>query len=529
MRPKVWRPAVEPSPAERVIIRRIRRAKLFVFLREHRHVLFSDEFQAELAGLYVDASQGQPPVPPAQLALALVLQTYQGVSDDEVIEATVMDRRWQLVLDCLDAEHPPFAKGTLVGFRARLIEADLDRRLVERTVELAAATGAFGPRALRAALDSSPLWGAGRVEDTLNLMGHALRKALGVIARQQGRGLTDLAGIAAQAGAPMVGASSLKAALDLDWDDPVARDHALGLVLAAVDAVAVFVAAQPDVDPAAAASVAVAHQVRDQDVDLAAVETGAGPTLRRGVAKDRRISVEDATMRHGRKSRSTLIDGYKRHVLTDLDSGLIPAVGLTAANAPEASVTGQLSDDLAAQQATLAELHIDRAYLSSELVRQRAEGLTIYCKAWRVHNGPSAAPRFAKTAFALDFDRGELTCPNQVVMAFRPGGTVHFPAQTCNACPLRERCTTSAAGRSVHIHPDERLLAELRQRQLTPHGRAKLRERVAVEHTLAHVGQWQGRRARYLGTRKNLFDLRRVAVVHNLHVIARQPAGQQAA
>jgi len=38
------------------------------------------------------------------------------------------------------------------------------------------------------------------------------------------------------------------------------------------------------------------------------------------------------------------------------------------------------------------------------------------------------------------------------------------------------------------------------------------------------VGHWQGRRARYLGTRKNLFDLRRVAVVHNLHVIARQPA-----
>jgi hypothetical protein len=47
---------------------------------------------------------------------------------------------------------------------------------------------------------------------------------------------------------------------------------------------------------------------------------------------------------------------------------------------------------------------------------------------------------------------------------------------------------------------------------------------VKVEHALAHVGHWQGRRARYRGTRKNLLDLRRVAVVHNLHVIARQPA-----
>jgi hypothetical protein len=54
----------------------------------------------------------------------------------------------------------------------------------------------------------------------------------------------------------------------------------------------------------------------------------------------------------------------------------------------------------------------------------------------------------------------------------------------------------------------------------TPREGARLRERVAVEHTLAHVGWWQGRRARYRGTRKNLFELRRCAVVHNLHVLA---------
>ena len=72
----------------------------------------------------------------------------------------------------------------------------------------------------------------------------------------------------------------------------------------------------------------------------------------------------------------------------------------------------------------------------------------------------------------------------------------------------------------MSIHRDERLLQELRQRQLTPVGRAKLRERVAVEHDLAHIGRWQGPRARYRGQRKNLFDLRRTAVVHNLHVLA---------
>ena len=516
MRPDVWRPPVEPSAAEQVVIRAVRRAKLFVFLRLHRHELFDEEFQAELARAYADSPKGQPPVPPAQLALAAILQAYAGVSDDEVIEATVMDRRWQLALDCLGADEPPFAKGTLVGFRKRLIEKDLDRALVERTVALAARTGGFGPRALRAALDSSPLWGAGRVEDTINLMGHALRKALGVIAAVQGWGqVAGTAIVAAQAGVPMLAASSLKAALDRDWDDPAARDQALAQVLGLLERVEAFIAGQFG-DQAAATAVAVARQVRDQDVDL----SGPAPSLLRGVAKDRRISVEDAQMRHGRKSRSVLFDGYKRHVLRDLDTGLVAAVGITPANAPEASVTGDITADLDAAGLHLAELHIDRAYLSSGLVRDRSPDLAIYCKAWRVHN---RAGRYPKDQFTIDFAARQLSCPAGVSMPFEPGKTVHFPKHTCAACPLRQRCTSSPAGRSVAIHPDEALLAELRKRQLTPAGRAKLRERTQVEHALAHIGHWQGRRARYRGTRKNLFDLRRVAVVHNLHVIARQP------
>ena len=157
--------------------------------------------------------------------------------------------------------------------------------------------------------------------------------------------------LAAQAGAGVLGGSSLKAALDTDWDDPTARDHALGVVLAALESVEVLVATHPQVPSAASAALAVARQVRDQDVQVA--PEGAA-SLRQGVAKDRRISVEDAHMRHGRKSRSTLVDGYKRHVLTDLDSGLVPAVGITPANAPEATVTDDIAADLAAQDTTLS-------------------------------------------------------------------------------------------------------------------------------------------------------------------------------
>ena len=512
MRPSLWHPPVELTEAEQAIVKRIRRAKLFVFLRRMRHELLSDGFQAELAELYNDSQFGQPPVSPGLLALVTIIQAYTGASDDEAVEATAMDRRWQLVLDCLDCESAPFGKATLNRFRQRLIEKGLDRRLIERTVEMAEQDGGLGPRQLRAALDSSPLWGGGRVEDTYNLLGHALRKALGVIARQQGRGLAE---IAEEVGAPMLAASSLKAALDLDWDDPNERAQALVSILRTLDTIENWRTDQASAtqESAVAKNLAVARQVRDQDIETAA---DGAPRLRRGVARNRRISVEDAEMRHGRKTRSQLIDGYKRHVLRDLDNTLIRAVGITPANIPEASVADDILADLDRQQVLVSEFHIDRAYLSSTIVQNRKPDTIIYCKAWPVRNGD----HFAKTTFHLDWDAETIRCPNGVAMPFRPGGVVHFPTETCASCPSHTRCTRSThQGRSVSIHQDEKLMAELRKRQLTPLGRAKLRERVAVEHSLAHVGRWQGRRARYRGQRKNLFDLRRVGVVHNLHAI----------
>lgn len=94
MRPELWQPPVELSAAEQAIVKRIRRAKLFIFLRRHRHELFAEAFQREMAATYEASEEGQPPLPPAQLGLAVLLQAYTGVSDDEVLEACGMARRW---------------------------------------------------------------------------------------------------------------------------------------------------------------------------------------------------------------------------------------------------------------------------------------------------------------------------------------------------------------------------------------------------------------------------------------------------
>jgi len=62
-----------------------------------------------------------------------------------------------------------------------MIANDLDKKLVDRTIELAKRTGKFGWKKLRVALDSSPLEGAGRVEDTWNLIGRAMSKVVNAV------------------------------------------------------------------------------------------------------------------------------------------------------------------------------------------------------------------------------------------------------------------------------------------------------------------------------------------------------------
>jgi hypothetical protein len=99
-----------------------------------------------------------------------------------------------------------------------------------------------------------------------------------------------------------------------------------------------------------------------------------------------------------------------------------------------------------------------------------------------------------------------------------PETTVEFDPEACGACPLRANCTSASSGRgrTISIGRDEALQKRLRQLQESRTGRQTLRERTHVEHALAHIAARKGQRARYIGTRKNLFDLRRAAAIQNL-------------
>lgn len=512
-----WTLPVELGEREQRVARRLERVgKFYVFLRRVQPRLFDEAFQAELARGY-EKPRGTDPLPPALLAMVTLLQAYDRVSDAEAVVTAEMDQRWQLVLGCLGAEKAPFSQGVLVSFRERMVAHDLDRKLLDRTVELAKETGLFGWQKLKAMLDSSPLLGAGRVEDTWNLLGRALDTvvecaAAGLsIPRQQ---------ILDQAGLKLLSGSSLKATLDINWDDPGQQAEALQRLLAEVEALRKWVsqhAGKKAMEGPLKAALDALERVLEQDLEP---NPGGGMRIRRGVAKDRMPSLGDKEMRHGRKSKSKLFNGYKRHLVGLAGTDLIVGAVVRPANEPEHEAAAPLLED-ARRHGEVVETLIDRGYLAStEILAMRKQGIAIRAKPWPSRN----AGRFTKEDFSIRLDPGEIVCPaGQRAAIHSLGSVVHFPASACRPCSLRPRCTVAASGRgrSIAIHEHEDLLIELRALRKTPEGRAALRERTAIEHRLARVQAVQGPRARYKGARKNTLDVRRCAAINNLQVLQR--------
>jgi hypothetical protein len=115
---KRWSPSQIVSRQENFILGRLKRnGKLYAFLRQHRDQLFDDAFQRELETMYRDNGTGKDPHPPALLAMVVLLQSYAGASDATAVELSLLDLRWQMVLDCLGAVEPVFSQGALSDFR----------------------------------------------------------------------------------------------------------------------------------------------------------------------------------------------------------------------------------------------------------------------------------------------------------------------------------------------------------------------------------------------------------------------------
>ena len=526
--------------ADRLYLDYVGQDTFYGLLASLRGQLFSDDDFAEIYG----PDNGRDSVPPSLLATALLLQTYDKVSDAEAKARADFDIRWKVALG-IEIEDRPFAKSTLQMFRAQLILHEKVREVFESSLRLARQSGYLKKRGMRVALDTTYILGRGAVKDTYNLLADGIVKLL--------RALAAVANIAVGEWAEAQGyeryfGSSIKGEATIDWSDRKARAALLAELVAEADRL-LELARQAWVelpeDSAQRQSIVDGAELLGQlllqdverksgDADAHADAADDGVSIRDGVSKDRMPSVHDSELRHGHKSSRRRFNGHKAAIVVDTDSQLITAVDVLPGNAPDNLGALELVEASEASTGSVVEEAMgDAAYGDGGTRQAFADaGRRLVAKV----PGRPDRKHFPKNDFHLDLAAGSCACPaGQVTHAIVPAGkrtdragrvyrlqAFQFDGAVCGVCPLRSQCIAAQGrkGRRVLIHPQEGMLQQARALQQSADYDEYRARRVVVEHRLARLVQLGIRQARYFGRVKTKFQLYLAATVANLTLVA---------
>jgi len=476
---------------------------VYRFLARERARLFPPELFADLF-----ESTGRRSVPPSILAVVMVLQRLEGLSDREAADRFAFDVRWRYAAGVADAvageETASFAHTVLVDLRARLRRSEDPDRVFRVTCALARQVGLVG---VRRVLDSAPLEDAVTTQDTVTMLRGAIRGLL--------RACPPALKTKVRAGLQREDDYAAPGKPACDWTDRAARDALVRDAYRADDALR-----DQRLDPRVAEAAALLATVTGQDIE----ETSDGRfRIFEGTAPDRVISTVDPQARHGHKTAAHGFDGDKAHVAVDPDSEVICAAEVSSAATGDAAVAPTLLEDLApgeGEPAAQAVVYGDSAYgTGAHLAWLEQQRLTPMVKT-QLPTAPGG--RLAKDQFRIDLAAGTVTCPARVTVTISPtrrgGGRARFGV-ACSVCPLRQACTSSLRGRVVAVHPREAELAAARARQRDPAWLADDRAtRPKVERKLAHLLRRRhgGRRARVRGLVRVAQDFKLLAAAVNL-------------
>jgi len=462
---------------------------VYALLADHRSELFPDELFADL----FPSSRGRPSVPADVMATAMILKELEGLSDRQAADALRCDIRWKVACGlALDDEGVHYSVFTY--WRQRLARSDRADRIAETVRGVVDATGVLtGKR--RRALDSTLLDDAVATQDTVTQLVSQIRRVRRLV--PEAKTVVVAAHDYDASGKPVCA-----------WDDPDAKTALVsGLVN---DAIAILDAVEGvELDDTQSDAVGLLALVAGQDV-----EPGDDEGTWRifdGTAPDRVISTVDPDARHMHKSVSRYRDGYKAHIAVEPETGIITASTLTAANAPDGPVGVEL---LTGEEPGLVVL-ADSAYGSGDTRAALREAKhTQAIKAIPLAR-PAIAGGFNRDDFTVDYQARTVTCPaGHSVNIAAKGGAVF--GVRCRGCPLRVRCTTAKAGRTVHIseHDDE-LVAARKAWTNGDFADDYRRWRPMVERSISWLVATRHRRVRYRGVEPNQAGLAlRVAAIN---------------
>ena len=461
---------------------------VYAFLAEHRRELFPDALFADL----FPSPLGRPSVPADVVAAVLVLQALEGRSDREAVEALTFDLRWKAACG-LPITAAGFHPTVLTYWRRRLAASARPERIFDAVREVVRATGALSGKTRRA-LDSTVLTDAVATQDTVTQLIAAIRRV-----RREVPGAAEVVAARCTAhdyddpGKPTIA-----------WTDAEARAALVDALVSDAHRLLGHLPEQ-ELDPRPAEAVALLALVAGQDVEPVEDSDGTDGRWQIAVrvAADRLISTVDPDARHAHKTVHRRTDGFTAHVVVEPDTGLITATRLTAA-AGSANSDATVGIALLADDDTVAgpvQVLADSAYGTGDaLAVLAAVGHLPVIKPWPLR--PAVAGGFTVDDFAVDQATGTATCPHGITRPISRTRTVTFGA-ACRDCPLRARCTASATGRSLTLHPHDALQRTHRARAADPNFQADYRRhRPMVERSIAWLTR-DHRRVPYRGVAKN--------------------------
>jgi hypothetical protein len=462
-----------------------------------------------------------------------VLQFCENLTDRQAADAVRGRLDWKYALG-LPLDDEGFDFSVLSEFRSRLAAAGLERAIFDlllgRLKELGVVKAGGTQRT-----DSTQVLGRIRDLNRLELAGETVRAALEALA----------------AAAP----DWLAGVIDVSWQE-VYGQRIDGMRLPASEAERKDLASQYGADGLLLLDAVRAPGAPSWLRELPAVETlrrvqvqqyyrnGRGAVVMRDAGeqglppgRSRIISPYDTDARYSEKRGRGWL-GYKIHLTEtcavpgpDGSRGapnLITSVATTPASTADVAMTTPVHDMLAAAGLAPAEHAVDAGYASAdELVTAQARGITLTGPLRTTATRQRRTGGYTTDAFAIDWDRQQVTCPQGVTSAtwceHTRGGTsqilVRFPKAACRACPVRVQCTTSATGRQLGLRPRpiHEAVTAARTEQDTPAWKRRYAIRAGVEGTMWQATHVTGiRHARYTGLSKTSLEHHAAAAAINL-------------
>ncbi|MEY9990493.1 transposase [Streptomyces sp. V4I8] len=520
---------VDGVPEETVRVARAAfpKGSLAMRIRDELGELFSD---ADFAGLY--PSRGKPAWSPGRLALVLVMQFAEGLSDRQAADAVRGRLDWKYLLG-LELADPGFDHSVLTEFRDRLITGDAGIQLLDRVLEAAAEHGLLKAGG-RARTDSTIVLSAARQINGLVRLGETLRAALNSVAAREPEWLAEW--------------------VPSDWFDryairfedtrlPKGRAKQTELIeQIGADGLRLLAALHGPDAPASLRLLDRVQTLRQMWIQQYFIDDGQA---RRRDLKDRppgaeRLVTPYDTDARGSVKRGTFWDGYKVHLTETCEPdspNLITHVATTDSTIQDVRLVAPIHAHLA-ERGLLPERHlVDAGYATArEVVTARRDhkvdlvGPILASTSWQTKDNEG----FSQADFTIDWDNRRVTCPNGKTTTnwredrSQQGAAVvreRFPLAACRPCDDRKQCTradmnSDTKGRNITLHPqaEQEVIQQARVQEDTQEWKEQYAHRAGVEGTISQgVRAFGLRRCRYHGLAKARLQHQLTATAMNFH------------